>query len=538
MNSRHCEIALIDRLDEINDYLVREAISPDCELIDLNSLREKLYTAKPVVKIVSPSPPLADNFRKNLADSKLRSRSGLLASSLYEFQICAPITNIQQIVRHCDLICFIYYFKHTVTKQHQKLIELARQNNIDLILLVRQPDGNIQNANLSSWLEAQDYSLDEVQLPLDDFINLNHPSDIDIYQQLLLRSLETLRTRFIARHQQELKTLIEVFFERQIASIEPLYPLLDKPPHHYRQQLEQISNSIRQEKQQLVTTIKQNINYLRSDLLNPFITESLMFSVRQIIDLATVKVVPEAEATYLYLTINNSVQTRYIHDYIIDLCQQRIEEIIAFQWSQIEYVYGGGINNLIAKVNDELKTITNSVDLNNDFILLTEPHSLNLTEFIDLYCLKENSRIVFDYHFTQSSWFRLLISVVIGLGIYFVTLIFLGSGKHFGLVIALFQIVNLITGRNPKKVKLKQHSKELKRLVNSQYQILVRLVVDKLIQTLITALESQTKLDLNELETAIALARTRLKRSFSTIPQNKAKIDLQQQRAKILSLLD
>ena len=522
---KRCE-SLIDRISQINGYLVREAKSEYNELIEsLNSLHQELDTAKPVVEIVSPSPPLADNFRKKILTSRLRSR--------FEFQ-CTPITNIQQIVR-CDLICLIYYFKNTVNKQHQKLIELARQNDIDLILLVRQPDRNLENASLSSWLETQDCLLDGL-LPLDDFINLNQPSDIDLYRQLLWRSLEPLKAKFIARQQQELRNAIEVFFDRQIASIEPLYPFIETPPHHYRPQLEQISNSIRQEKQQLLTIIKQNINYLRLDLLNPFIAESLMFSVRQIIDLAAVEVVSEARVTYLYLTVNNSVQTQYIHDYVIELCQQKIKEIIAFQWSQIEYVYGGGINSLIDKVNGELKTITNLIDFENDFIVLDRP-SLDLRKWLDVDCLKNNSRIIFDYHFTQGSWFRLLMSGLIGLGIYFVTLVLLGSGKYIGLVIFIFQVVNLFTGQNPKKVKLKQHSKELKRFVDGQYQNLVRLIVDKSIQTLIIALERH-KLDANELEKAIALTRTRLKRSSTTNVRDLAKIELQQQKDKILSWLD
>ena len=525
-------IAFLDRIEQINGYLVREAEAEFCELIEsVNSQRDRISTAKPVVKIVSPSATLADNFRKkNLANSQLRS--------LYEFQAISSISKIQQIIQDCDLICFIYFFKNSINKQHQKLIELARKNNIGSFLLVRQPNDNIQNANLSSWLKAQDCWLDEVQLPLDDFINLNRHSDINTCQQLLLRSLESIEDRFIARHQQALKTLIEVFFEGKIASLEPFNPLLDRPPHYYRQQLEQISNRVRPEKQQLTTRIKQNINCLKFDLLNPFVTESLIFAVRQIIDLAAIKVVPEAEVTYLYLTVNNSAKARYIHDYVIELCQQKIEEIISFQWSQIKYVYGGGLDSLIAKVNDELKTLTGLIDSENDFFVLPRHPSLDLTELIDRDCLKANSRIVFDYHFTQSSWFRLLISMVVGLGIYFITWMLLGSGKYIGLMIVIFQIVNLITGQSPKKVKLKQHSKELKRLVDRQYQILVRLVVDKLVQTLIIAVERH-KLDPNELETAIANTRIKLEQSNSAIAQERSKIDiLQQQRAKILSWLD
>ena len=172
-------IALVDRIAEINGYLIEEAESEFNELIeDLKLFRNRLDTAKPVVKIVSPSATLANKLKdKNLANSQLRS--------LYEFQVTAPISKIQQIIQHCDLICFIYYFKHNINKQHQQLIELDRQNNIGSILLVRQPDNNIENANLSGWLKAQDCWLDKVQLPLDNFIDLNQQRDIDIYQQLL-----------------------------------------------------------------------------------------------------------------------------------------------------------------------------------------------------------------------------------------------------------------------------------------------------------------------------------------------------------------
>ena len=525
---------LIARIEQINGYLVKESESEFSELIESLKLKsDRLNTAKPVVKIVSPSATLANNLKKkNLANSQLRSR--------YEFQAIAPINKIQQIIQHCDLICFIYHFKHNVNKQHQKLIELARQKNIGSILLVRQPDRNIQDASFSGWLKDRDCLLDKVQLPLNNFIDLNQLSDIDIYQQLLLRSHKSIENRFIARHQQELKTLIQVFFNRKIASVKQksLDPLLDKPPHYDRQQLEKIINRTRQEKQQLATRIKQNINYLKLDLLNPFITESLMFTVRQVIDRATIEVVREAEVTYLYLTVDNSIKVRYIHDYVIELCQQKTEEIIAFQWSQINHFYGGGLH-LIDKINDESKTINNLVDSKTFFVLSHRHPSLDLAEFIDTNCLKANSRVVFDYNFTQSSWFRLLISVAIGLIIYFITLIFLGSGKYIGFVIIIFQIINLITGQNPKKAKLKQHSKELKKLVDRQYQILVRIVVDKLVQTLITALERETKLHRDEFERAIANAKIKLERSSTTIAQNKAKIDnLQQQKAEILSWFD
>ncbi|MGF1590342.1 MAG: hypothetical protein ACFCU7_14070 [Pleurocapsa sp.] len=149
---------IISKIEQTEDYLTQQAkVEPAYyELIaTLNIAVSKLKTAsKPVVKIVSPSATLANNLQaKNQANEKLRS--------LYEFQVVAPISNISQILQNCDLICLIYYFKHNLVRQHQRLIELAQQENISLVLLVKQPKPKNQDACLSNWLTAQNYPLNQ-----------------------------------------------------------------------------------------------------------------------------------------------------------------------------------------------------------------------------------------------------------------------------------------------------------------------------------------------------------------------------------------
>ena len=335
--------------------------------------------------------------------------------------------------------------------------------------------------------------------------------------------------------------MFEIFFwskikiiRQEIQDIDRL-DLPNQPPYYYRQ-LKQIGDRLKREKQQTVKIIKQKINCLKADLLNPFRVD-LIFIVQQAVYYSQVKEVREAKDTYLYLTVDRS-SDRYLHDYIFELCQQKIDEIIAFQWSQINYVYGdGGVQNLLHKVDYELTTISPLFNLQDDTTaLVTVKHpSLDLATIIDLDCLKFNSRIVFDYNFTQSSWFRLLISFSVGVGIYLFTWMYLGSGKYLGFVIIIIQIINLITGNNNKKIKLKQHSKELKRIADRQYQTLVRLAVEGLVQTLITALERESELSQDRLDWAIATAETRLEQ-LQAIARHRSRIDhLRRDRATILS---
>ncbi|MGL6343065.1 MAG: hypothetical protein ACRC80_28495, partial [Waterburya sp.] len=165
--------------------------------------------------------------------------------------------------------------------------------------------------------------------------------------------------------------------------------------------------------------------------------------------------------------------------------------------------------------------------------------SLDLIQIIDIHCLKNQTRMLFDYNYTQSSWFRLLIAGLIGLGIYLVTKLYLGTGKYIGFFILIFQIINLLTGQNIKKLKIKQHQKELKRIVDNKYQNLIRIIVDKLIQTLIDSLELQGKLYQQQIEAIVTGSATKSKTNPTIINQQQVRINnLQQDQEKILALFE
>ncbi|MEM9509615.1 MAG: hypothetical protein AAGA16_18360, partial [Cyanobacteria bacterium P01_E01_bin.35] len=265
-------------------------------------------------------------------------------------------------------------------------------------------------------------------------------------------------------------------------------------------------------------------------------------SVQQMIDVAQIKIVKETKNTYLYLTLNTSSDAEYIHNYVTEFCQQKINELMVTQWSHINYFYAEGLKTVIVKINEQLNSINSLLTSENKLpalVILQQHPNLDLKQIVDASCLKSQSRIIFDYYFTQSSLFKLFIFLLIGLGIYLLTLMYFGEGKYIGFAIVVFQIINLITGQSIKSAKLKQHSKELKQTISRNYQHLIRLVIDQSIKVLIIALERENQIYEHELTKALSIACMRLEQLRQTINQHQFRIkSFAQERVEISSWFD
>ena len=536
MNSdRHSE--LVSLLERINSFLADQLKAEPAynELIEtLELLTERIEpTSKPIVKIVSPSHVLATKLQcQNEANELLRS--------LYEFQIVSPISQIRQIVCHCDVICLLYNSTHKILPHHQRLIELAQAAEIPVFLLVHQ--GNSNSGGYTDWLTAQDYSVNDLELAFLHFIDLDNRQQV-FYQRSLANFLPKVRDSYLARIRQAAKQEIERFFRQQIAhcwqeinQIKTQY-LEDKQLSIYQQQFRQKINNNNQFRQQINRDIKQAINHAKTDLANPFSVDSFIFELQQIIDSAQVKTIKKPEHIYLYLVLEDLPNTPLFHDRIWDLCQQKAADILEQEWSKIIYVYGsGGLQALLARTNRDLSGINPLLDNAKLASTILFKPTLNLTTIVDYRALEFNSRIIFDYSYLQSSWFRLLISVLIGLAIYLFTLFFFGEGRYFGFLIIIFQIINLITGQNIKKAKLKQHTKELKRIVDQRYQSLVRIIINQIAQALILTTDCQVQQNREQWSEAIAVAQAKLDELKQTSDRHKSRIDcLQETRSTIQS---
>lgn len=548
INFNHIHNQLINQIKQAKSFLTQK-VETDAvyqELIDtLDSHLNRLTSPrKPLVKIVSPSLVLAESLKvKNEANQKLRS--------LYEFQVISPISHIHEILQHCDLICLLYDATHQIRQHHHKLIELAQQQDISLVLLVHQAKSpsTVKQDLDADWLTPQqDLLTDWVQLPLKNFLTLDNQQQLDRYQRSLINLSSSTKASLCSRIELEINQRIKLFFNREITDtwqeikqIREEY-LAGEHLFFYQQQLRQTIAQHNQFRQQIIREIKQGINHTKADLLNPFFADNLVFSVRQIIDTALPKTVTEKEETYLYLILDHPSEQPYIHNYVLDFYQQKAAEILTQQWIEINRVYGsGGLEALSERMAQDLESISTLLDAESDFIppeIIPKP-SINLETFIDPYCLKLSSRIIFDYNYLQSSWFRLLISIFVGLIIYLTTWLLLGEGRYIGFIIIIFQVINLIVGQDIKKVKLKQHTKELKRMIDQRYQGLVRIIINQITQILTIAVDTQCQLYQEQWQEAIAVAQNKLDDLKQTSDQHKSRVErLEKDRDKLWSLFD
>ena len=540
------ETKLVQNLEKTNQYLAQKVDQETnySNLIEeLKQVIATLETNKPLVKIVSRSAILAEKFQEiSEANETLRS--------LYEFQIVSPIRDVRKIIKDCDVICLIYDSKQTISDYEKVLFEHSNSEKIICMILVKNDD--VVNklpvttescTTLSQWLQAQDYPQEtNLLLPLDNFLILNSDSHINTYNQFLIQLLPTIISKFELRRSAQVHSQIRHYFEQEkVASwkeIKELRELYTEGEYidTFKSKIKQIFNKINQEQQQVFRQIKQTIHQSRGDLVNPFLADSLMCVMQQAIQDSEVQQIKEDGKIYLYLTIKQQDNLESIHSYIPNLCQQKLADNLTEQWEQINHTYNsGGLQKLLNKIHTELKIVGNLYS-QEIAIASGKAPTFDLAKTISLSTVKTNSRIIFDYHFTQSSWFRLFISVIIGCVIYLATQIISGTGRYFGFIILIYQAISLFTGQDVKNLKFKQHEKELKRIVDSKYQVLIRFLTEKTVQTLITALDNENELYQQQIDAIATAVDEKLTDIKETVNQQKERIDnLKQDQAEILS---
>jgi hypothetical protein len=535
---------LVQNLEKTNQYLsqkIDQEASYSNLIEEIKEVVATLETKKPLVKIVSRSATLAEKFQET-------SEANEILRSLYEFQIVSPIRDVRKIIKDCDAICLIYDSKQTISDYEKVLFEHSNSEKIIQMILVK--NGNVasklpieDSVTISQWLQAQDYPQEtNLLLPLDNFLILNSDSQINTYNQFLIQLLPTVTAKFKLRISAQVQNQIRHYFKqekiaswKEIREIRELYTegeYIDT----FKSKIKQIFNKINQEQQQVFRQIKQTIHQSRGDLVNPFFADSLMCVMQQAIQDSEVKQIKEDGKTYLYLTIKKQDKLESIHSYIPNLCQQKLADNLTEQWEQINHIHNsGGLQELLKKIQTKLKIVGN---LYSQEIAIASGKipTFELAKTISPSTLKTNSRIVFDYHFTQSSWLRLFILVMVGCVFYLATKLISGTGNYFGFIIVIFQLINLFTGQDIKNLKLKQHEKELKRIVDSKYQVLIRFLTEKTVQTLITALDNENELYQEQINAIAIAVDEKLTEIKETVNQQKERIDnLKQDQSEILS---
>jgi hypothetical protein len=216
---------------------------------------------------------------------------------------------------------------------------------------------------------------------------------------------------------------------------------------------------------------------------------------------------------------------------VLNICQESLSKWFEKEKEKINNFYDGGLEQLLKQTENELEFLNELYPHSINLSLLSKP-SFELNNFISIPVIKEISKTKLDYHYTQSPWFRLTVAVIIGL------LIFAVTGRLFGFVILVFQFINLLTAQDAKTIRIKQQTKELKRIVDGKYQFLVRFLVDRAGQIFITALEDASQKYQTDLDAIAQATEEKFTEVKKTINRHKEVINqLKQDQAELEKLL-
>ena len=481
----------IDKLTQAVNYLsITDKQANHTRLIDdLSVLKREIANCRLKVAVVERS-----QIKQNLLESFI---SDIEQKNCLVTRLSSPISAID-IIQNYDLALLIIEDINSLTTEEDRLIkELNSHQLFWQIIIVSE---NLQQSKKLNIIEKYPTELNVIFLNKNSF-SKNNSSIISLLNKV--KSSQKIKFK-----QKAIQTINRYFEEvkqttwQQIQQDKDRY-LLSKNPGQIQQIIDRLPHRCSRTIQNYLKIFKQNNNQNKLSLINPFLSDSLMHHVQNAVRDAEVTIQKTKQKTYLQL-VSKGDRVAAFHTYIIDLCHLSLTAWLNAEWQKITSQYNnGGLDRLHQQLQLELQPLSNLAEHTK----LLQPDikpKLRLENYICLSALENNSKIDFDYHYTQSTWFRILIAIFVGASIYLLT------QRLFGFILLLVQIINLLTGQDTKSVRLRQQTKEIKRIVDGKYQFLVRFLTDKIIQDIAIALDNIDREYLEQIDIIVTTANQKL----------------------------
>ena len=523
---------LDQKIQAINRYLTPKLeTQPHYQdlIEDLTGVIEKWRQTPIRITLISHSKNLLQDI-KILKESNLKLRSSCQVTT-----VSFP-NNLDQVLRSCDLLCLVNEGGKEVSHLEQKLInKITETKSIAYCLIVTRTTNLSQKPqlesgesdHLSDYLKNQEFQkITSYLLPEKSLKSTALPKDLKDYHQFLESILEACIIKVEEQFQKSASDTIESYFNhskreyflenQNLKSFLPPGKTVDK----FKLETKNSGNQIQKLIENTFKLIKQEANQGKIQLTNPFLQDTMLYRIQSAIQNASVFEYREQNKTYLSLIIKHKDYNQSIHSYIMELSQQEIDLWLEKHWSMIDNDYEiGTINHLVETINQKLEFL-NILPFKNTVSKIESKFSFEIAEYVSSLILEENNKTVFDYHYSQSALFRLILVIII------VAVVFVLTDRIFGFIILFIQLINLFTGRDPKQMKLRQQTKEIKRVMDNKCQFLGRLLADKLLQRLCQYLEKQSQQYQREVNFIIQKVEKELEATSQKINHNKNQISL------------
>lgn len=483
-----------------------------------------------------------------LKDIIILKESNLKLRSLCKVQTATLPNNLDIVLRNCDLLCLVNEGSKEISQIEQKLIDkMVKSKSIAYCLILTETLDSSETSqletagfdNLPNYLTNKKFqSIPSYLLPKKYLKSTTLPEDLKEYHQFLESLLEVCLIEVEQKFKQSVIDTVKSHFneskEEYFSEIKNLRRTLPpgKTIDKIKLKTKNSGNKINKLIQNTFKIIKQEVNQGKIQLTNPFIYDTMMYLIQTAIQNASVFEYREQNKTYLSLIIKHKDYNQSIHSYIMELSQREIDLWLEKHWSMIDNDYQTGkINHLVETINQKLEFL-NILPFKTTVFKIENKFSFDIADYVSSAILEENNKMVFDYHYSQSALFRIILVIMI------VAVVFVLTDRIFGFIILFIQLINLFTGRDPKQIKLRQQTKEMKRTMDSKCQFLARLLADKLLQSLCQSLEKQSQQYQQEVNSIIQKVEEELEVIKQEIKRNNNRIALlEEDEAQIINLL-
>lgn len=460
------------------------------------------------------------------------------AELTFDVQVSVADTEMEQPyweIIDCDLLFLVVDSSKALSQEEQEFIK-----NFDSTLMAKQflvvelPDNQEQEktsiktnlADIEKWVknEASDSGLEIVSLFLQPYYDEEKSKELESHfqkkQDSFFKSLEN-----IVKRQPE-NILAKRLAIKIVRDLEPVDIALQRHQEKLSQTISQEKNeletltqvnlkeitkkaitSVNEDKDKFFKQVKFELVQSKAALLDNFSKRSIVYRVQDFVDNLKPNVLTKQGHKYIQLKNEHSPESKDINTSLIDFCTSSLEKWANEEWDKICNVYGnGGLNGLLERAYASVNIIPStqsespfsspqSIDVRNNFLISFAPVSCEVRHkqiSLGAYIMKQLR--------SQMMQTMMMITLVLSLvGIQASKTLLMGklSGVFkqlpwlFGLIIfgIIFMLINAYNKDD--NLKLEEAGQKLKKDLAGYYQSFTKNMLEKVIQDLNLALESE-----------------------------------------------
>lgn len=451
------------------------------------------------------SAELIFKFEYNVAS--LQSHPGGFAN-----QASDPNESLYKELIDCDILCLAINPTMPVADMEKRLILRATQQRVfkiiaivDVSAIAREPERvNSNIADFKQWLKIQNLQV-AVALPL-ILLHPFYPSpepmtelapnvqqECDRFRQFLEQLAigkidEILMQRIGKKIKEQIAILEQAFAEKEATLKTLIAKSIALPPNtdldELDRQIRKTFKQVTENKEKLFREIRIELNKSKSELIDGFSKESLLYHIKQFTDELQPVVTKEKDQVSLRLNSDKMIKSHTIHTHMNRLCYGDMSQGAKDEWQRVFATYGeGGLQSIFQRTHAAFDFIP-GLDLSSA--------SFAANPEFDVYKCLQYSFVEFDNQVSfqdTASGNNLMLwgSAVMGV-------MGLAMGQPFLLMTAGMGVLGKqVAQQQSETAKIEQITENLRKGLCQHYQSLAKSIADKLSQQINLAIEAEER---------------------------------------------